>query len=133
MDYVPSEFDFEPRSPTYGPFFVLGLFDTNSAHSSRFLAIFGPFLGYIVELEGKKGLLCTGQLRHTWGVASWPFGVGLGAVFGQKKLLWGRKCAFLGGHLPTWRPRPGAPPVRFWLKTWIWQGHHLGSRNARVQ
>jgi hypothetical protein len=28
---------------------------------------------------------------------------------------------------PTWRPRPDAPPVTFWLKTWIWQGHHLGS------
>ena len=25
------------------------------------------------------------------------------------------------------------PPVSFWLKTWIWQGHHLGSRMARVE
>ena len=42
-------------------------------------------------------------------------------------------CADLGGHLPTWRPRPGPPPVSFWLKTWIWQGHHLGSRMAKVE
>ena len=43
------------------------------------------------------------------------------------------RAAIVGGHLPTWRPRPGAPPVSFWLKTWIWQGHHLGSRMARVE
>ena len=36
-------------------------------------------------------------------------------------------------HLPTWRPRPGPPPVSFWLKPWIWQGHHLGSRMAKVE
>ena len=23
--------------------------------------------------------------------------------------------------------------VSFWLKTWIWQGHHLGSRMAKVE
>ena len=33
----------------------------------------------------------------------------------------------------TWRPCPGAPPLSFWLKTWIWQGHHLGFRMARVE
>ena len=55
------------------------------------------------------------------------------AFLGQKRLFWGTKCAVLGGHLPTWRPRPGAPTVSFWLKIWIWQGHHLGSRMARVE
>ena len=65
---MPSEFGFEPCSPRYGPFLVLGLFVTNSAHSGHFLAIFGPFLGHIMELEGKKGLLVTGQSRRTWNV-----------------------------------------------------------------
>ena len=51
----------------------------------------------------------------------------------KKRLFWGTKCAVLGGHLPTWFPRPGAPLVSFWLKTSIWQGHHLGSRMARVE
>ena len=62
----------------------------------------------------------------------WPFGVGFGAVLGQKRMFWGTKCAGLGGDLPTWRPRPRAPPVSSWLKTWIWQGHHLGNRMARL-
>ena len=56
-----------------------------------------------------------------------------GLFWAKKRLFWGRKCAILGGHLPTWRPRPGAPLVSFWLKTWIWQGHHLGSTMARVE
>ena len=38
-----------------------GLFDTNGAQSGPFLAILGPFLGHIVESEGKKGLFVTGQ------------------------------------------------------------------------
>ena len=49
---MPLEFGFEPRGLRYGPFLVLGLFGTNSAPSGPFLAIFGPFLGYIVELKG---------------------------------------------------------------------------------
>ena len=57
----------------------------------------------------------------------------LGLFEAKKGLFAGTKCAFLGGHLPTWRPRPGGPPVSFWLKTWIWQGHHLDSRMARVE
>ena len=57
----------------------------------------------------------------------WPFSLVFGAVLGQKRGLWGTKRAALGGHPPTWRPRPGAPLVSFWLKIWIWRGHHLGS------
>ena len=51
---MPSELGFEPRSPRYGTFLVLGLFDTNNAQSGPFLANFGLFLEHIVELEGKK-------------------------------------------------------------------------------
>ena len=67
---MPSEFRFEPRSPRYGPFSVLGLVDTNCSHFGPFLPIFGPFLGHIVELEGSKGLLVARQSRHTWSVAT---------------------------------------------------------------
>ena len=68
---------------------------------------------------------------------AWFRGVGafcavFGAILGEKWLFLAQNCADLGGHLPTWRPRPGPPPVSFWLKTWIWQGHHLGSRMAKV-
>ena len=58
---MPSEFGLEPRSPRYGPFLVLGLFDTNGAQSRPFLAILGPFLGHIMELEGNKEVFVTGQ------------------------------------------------------------------------
>ena len=58
---MPSEFGFEPRSPRYGPFLGLGLFDT----FRPFLAIFGPFLGHIVDLEGNKRLFVKGQSRRT--------------------------------------------------------------------
>ena len=130
-----SEFGFEPHGTRYGPFLVLGLFDT-TAHIRPFLAIFGPFLRPIVELEGKKELFVMGQSRRTWSVQPfpfvYPFSLGFGAVLGQKRLFWGQKCAVLGGHLQTWHPRPGAPLVSFCPKTWIWQGHHLGSRMARV-
>ena len=61
VDYVPSEFGFEPRSPRYGPLFVWGSFNINGAQSGPFLATFGPFLGHIVEFEGKKGLFVTGR------------------------------------------------------------------------
>ena len=55
------------------------------------------------------------------------------AVLSEKWLFLAQNCADLGGHLPTWRPRPGPPAVSFWLKTWIWQGHHLGSKMAKVE
>ena len=75
---MPSEFGFEPRSPRYSPFLVLGLFHTNNANSAAFLAIFGPFLAHIMELEGIKGLFVTRikglfvtrKSRHTWSVAT---------------------------------------------------------------
>ena len=38
-----------------------------------------------------------------------------------------------GGHLLTWHLHSGAPSVSFWLKTWIWQGHCVGSGMARVE
>ena len=100
-------------------------------------AVFGPFLGHIMQLEGRKGLLVTGQSRRTWTIAAICLRLavltGFWGRFGPKRLFWGTNCTVLGGHLPSWRPRPGAPPVSFWLKTWIWQGHHLGNDLARVE
>ena len=49
---MPWEFGFEPRSPRYDPFSVLVLADTNCAPSGPISAIFGPFLGHIVEFKG---------------------------------------------------------------------------------
>ena len=54
-----------------------------------------------------------------------PFDWVLGPFWAKKK--------FWEGTSPSWRPRPGMPPVSFWLKTWIWQGHHLGNRMAKVE
>ena len=107
------------------------------ADFGAFGRLFGPFLGHIVELGGNKELLVMVKSSRTWSVASvcldLAVSTGFRGGFGPKKAVWGSKCADLGGHLPTWRPRPGPPPVSFWLKTWIWQGHHLGSRMARVE
>ena len=48
--------------------------------------------------------------------------------FGPKMALFGPKNALIwgggGGGLVVWRLRRRAPLVSFWLKTWIWQGHH---------
>ena len=107
------------------------------ADFGAFWRLFGLFLGHIVELEGNRGLFVTGQLRRTCRLANVSLRLavltGFRGLLEKKRLFPGTKCAVLGGHLPTWRPRPGAPPVSFWLKTWIWQGHHLGSRMARVE
>ena len=110
------------------------------AHCADFGAfwhLFGPFLGHIVELKGTGGLFDTAKSSRTCSVAtvSLRLGVlpGFGAILGEKWLFLAQNRADLGGHLATWRHRPGPPPVSFWLKTWIWQGHHLGSRMAKVE
>ena len=100
-----------------------------------FWRLFGPFLGHIVELKGTRGLFDTVKSCRTWGVATVSLHLGviarvLGAIWGETWLFLAQNCAVLGGHLRTWHPRPGPPPVSFWLKTWIWQGHHLGSKMA---
>ena len=110
------------------------------AHCADFGAswpLFGPFLGHIVELEGTRGRFDTVKSSRTCGVATVTLRFGVlpkfGGCFGQKSLFVAQNCTDLGGHLQTWRPRPGPPPVSFWLKTWICQGHHLGSRMAKVE
>ena len=71
---MPLESGFEPRSPRYGAFLVLGLFDTYCVSLGPFLAIFVPFLGHIAKLEGKEGLFVledTSPFRFGHRSASW--------------------------------------------------------------
>ena len=108
------------------------------ADFGAFWPLFGPFLGHIVELNGTRGLFDTVKSSRTWNVGTVSLLLGVfarvwGLSWAKNGCFGGTKCAVLGGHLPTWRLRPGPPPVSFWLKTWIWQGHHLGSRMARVE
>ena len=109
---MPSEFSFEPRSPRYGPFLALGLFDTNNAHSSQLVAIFGPFLGHIVELEGNKGLFLTGQLRGTWNVATVSLRLAVlrgfrGCLKPKKGYLRAQNAHFWEGICQLGAPAPG--------------------------
>ena len=101
---MPSEFGFEPRSPRYGPFLVLGLFDTNNAHLSHFWRLFGPFLGHIVELEGKKGLLGMGQSRRTWSVAT--VSLRLADLNGFSGPFSGKKGCFCAQNAQFWQSTP---------------------------
>ena len=103
-----------------------------------FWRLFGPFLGHIVELEGTKGPLVTRKVKlHVKCSSRLPsfgcFEPLLGLFWAKNGCFWPKTAQILGGLLPTWRPRPGPPPVSFWLKTWIWQGHHLGSGMAKVE
>ena len=65
-----------------------------------FLAIFGPFLGHIADLEGKKGLLFTGPSRRTCSVGTvyrcLPVLTELQHRFGPKKAVLGHKMRSFG-------------------------------------
>ena len=99
---MPSELGFEPRSPKYGPFLVLGVFDTKNAQ----LGHFWPFLGGSRTYHGAKG-----QERA----------LGHGAIeahvrcrnrspsFGRFEWVSGPFCAKKGCF--------GAPNVQFWEGT----------------
>ena len=107
------------------------------ADFGAFWRLFGPFLGHIVQMKGTKELFDTLKSSRTWSVAAVSLRLGVSAGFGgcfeRKMAVFAQNCADLGGHLPTWRHRPGPPPVSFWLKTWIWQSHHLGCRMAKIE
>ena len=106
----------------------------HGADFGAFWRLFGPFLGHIVELKGTTGLFDTVKSSRTRSVATVSRGLGVlpgfGGYSGRKMAVLPQNCADLGGHLPTWRHHRGPPAVSFWLKTWIWQGHHLGSKMA---
>ena len=105
------------------------------ANFGAFWRFFGPYLGHIVELKRTRGLFDTVKSSRTCTPAT--VSLRLGVLPGFWGLFWAKIGCFLaqnranlGGHLPTWHPRPGPPPVSSWLKTWIWQGHHLDSKMA---
>ena len=134
---MPSEFGFEPPNPRYALCLVSGWW----CALRRFLGLFGAFLGCFSDISWNRRALESSLTRLSEAARAvyspypfvWAFRPGFGAVLGEKWLFLAQNCADLGGHLPSWRPRPGPPPVSFWPKTWIWQGHHLGSKMARVE
>ena len=71
---------------------------------------FGPFLRHIVELEGKKGLLGTGQLRRTGSVRTICLCLavlsGFGGYFGPKEAVLGHKMRSFGRVPPDLAPPP---------------------------
>ena len=105
------------------------------ADFGAFWRLFGTFLGHIVELKGTRGLLDTAKSSRTWPVAtiSLRLGVlpGFWGNFGRKMAVSGPKLRRFGRAPPDLAPPPRAATGAF--KTWIWQGHHLGSRMAKVE
>ena len=73
-------------------------------------AIFGPFLGHIVELEGKKVLLVMGQSRRTCSVATTCLRLavltGFRGRFGPKKAVLGHEMRSFGRAPPDLAPLP---------------------------
>ena len=114
---MPPELGFQPRSTRYGPFLVSGLFDTNTAHFGPLLATFGPFPGYIVELEGDKGLLVRGQPRSTWTVAIVPLRLSVltwfRGRFGPERAALGHKMRTFGRAPPDLAPPPRGATAKF--------------------
>ena len=72
--------------------------------------MFGLFLGHIVELEGKKGLMVTGQSRGTWSVSTvclcLAVSTGFQGCFGPKKAVLGYKIRSFGRAPPDLAPPP---------------------------
>ena len=134
---MPSEFVFEPRSPRCGPFLVSGCWCTLRS----FWGFLAPFWAVSRTYRGVKGHQSSlGHEKvkpHVEGSSRLPsfgcFEPLLGLFWAKNGCFLAQNCADLGGHHPTWRPRPGPPPLSFWLKTRIWQGNHLGSRMAKVE
>ena len=102
----------------------------NLALFSHFWAISWTCCG----IKGRQRALSHGAIKAHLGCCQrFPPCVPFDWVLGQKKLFWGTKCAVVGEHLPTCRPHHVTPPPSFWLKNWIWQGHHLGNRMATAE
>ena len=143
---MPSEVGFELHSPRYGLFLVLGLVGTNCAQSRLFLAIFRPFLGHIVELEGKKGLFVTGKSSRTCSVRNrfpslshFQWVLGLFWVFNGSWGCFGPKKAVLGQKMRTFGRAPRDLAAMPWGAIgelgalWIWEGQVSMREMARVE
>ena len=130
---MPSEFVLEPRSPRYGPFLVLGC----SCTLRSFWGFLAPFWAVSRTYRGVRGhqrslghenvkphVECSSRLP-SFGC----FEPLLGLFWAKNGCFWPKTAQIWEGTSQLWH-RPGPPPVSFWLKTWIWQGHHLGSKMA---
>ena len=110
---MPSELGVEPRSPRYSSFLVLAVFDASCARFRPFLAIFGPFVGHIKELEGKEELLyySHGAIKvHVKCKQNFPafgrFEFVFGGHFGPKRAVLGHKMRSFGRAPPDLAPSP---------------------------
>ena len=101
---------FLATEPKIWPILGFWLFDTHGAQSGPFLAIVGPFLGHIAELEGKNGIFVTGQSRLTWKVATVSLRLsilnGFRGSFGPKKTVLGQEMCSFGRAPPDLPPPP---------------------------
>ena len=90
---MPSESRFEPCSQRYGLFLVCGC-----RHLELLEAFFGPFPGHIMELEGRKELVDTGNSSRTCSVPTVPLHLAVLHVFqgflAQKWLFLALNCSF---------------------------------------
>ena len=111
---------------------------TQTAHIQAIFGNFWAVSGTYRGVRGQQRALCPQAIQARVEYSNhfssfFRSCLGFRAVLGQKRLFSGTKCAVLGGHLRTWRPRPGAQVVIFWLKTWIWQGSRLWDGQSRVE
>ena len=104
------------------------------ADLEAFWRLFGLFLRHIVELKGTSGRLDTVKSSRTWAIATVSLRLSVsprfGGYFGRKMAVFGPKLRRFGRAPLNLAPPPRAATGAFWLKTWIWQGHHLGSKMA---
>ena len=82
--------------------------------------LFGPFLGHIMELEGRKELVDTGKSSRTWSVPTVSLRSAISNVFqgcfGPKMGVFGPKLQFLKLRSATCDTRSRPPPLSFSLK-----------------
>ena len=83
-------------------------------------ALFGPFPGHIMEVEGRKELVDTGKSRHTWSVPTVSLRLAVLNVFhsffGPKMAVFGPKLQFLKLRSAICESRSRPPPLSFSLK-----------------
>ena len=127
----------EPHSPRYGPFLVSGCWCTWRS----FWGFLAPFWAVSRTYRGVRGhqrslgheklkphVECSSRLP-SFGC----FEPLLGLFWAKNGCFWPKTAQIWEGTSQPGATAFGPPPVNFWLKTWIWQGHHLGCRMSKVE